>query len=134
MSHINQTTKTEFSVNFVQASYFLGRIHEFEVKYRDQWQGWGEFLSDYSKKRVDRDNSDFDEWAFLCNHFMADLIQSGHDTGPPGDKRYAPQKPESDSGFCFLETDCSTHRSISRTHSEPSLRARATRRLLAPGG
>lgn len=130
MSNINQTSKAELSVHFVQASYFLDRIHEFETKYQNKWQGWGEFLSDYSKDRVDHDNSDLDEWAFLCNHFMADLIESGRDTGPPGAKRYTPQKPESDSGFCFLERTCSTLKTISGPHFERSHRARVMRKSL----
>ncbi len=108
MSNINQTdTKSALSVTFVQASYFLERIQQFEIKYKNKYNGWGEFLSAYSNGQVDRDNSDFDEWAFLCEHFMEDLIQSGDDTGPPGAKGYAPQKPESDSGFFFLESKCS---------------------------
>ena len=102
------------SVNFVQSDYFLERIQQFEIKYKDEYNGWGAFLSDYSKGLADRDNSDFDEWAFLCEHFLEDLIESGDDTGPPGAKKYAPQKPESDSGFSFLESKCSTRSTTSR--------------------
>jgi hypothetical protein len=130
MSQINQTTKTELSVSFVQADYFLNRIHEFENKYQSEWQGWGDFLSAYEKNQVDRSNSDLDEWAFLCNHFMMALIESGRDVGPPGAERYAPQKPESDSGFCFLERDCSRLKAISKPRFESSRPARATRRSL----
>ncbi len=81
MSNAKEPTRTAFAVNFVQTRYFLDRIHELEVKYRDQWEGWEEFLSAYSNNRVDRNNSDFDEWAFLCNHFKVDLTESGRDTG-----------------------------------------------------
>jgi hypothetical protein len=131
MSNINQTENAALSVNFVQAEYFLERIHGFEVKYRDKWQGWGAFLSDYSQNLVDRDNSDLDEWAFLCNHFMGKLIESARDNGPPGAKRYDSQKPEGDSGFCFLERVCSTHNATSRTRCAFSAPARAMRKLSA---
>jgi hypothetical protein len=115
MSNTNQTdTMGALSVDFVQPSYFLGRIQQFEIKYKNEYNGWGEFLSAYSKGQVDRDNSDFDEWAFLCEHFMENLIESGDDVGPPGAKGYAPQKPESDSGFFFLESKCSMRRATLR--------------------
>jgi hypothetical protein len=111
-----KASENAFSVTFVQSDYFLVRIQELEAKYHDIWQNWGEFLADYSKRdaKVDRDNSDLDEWAFLCNHFQKQLLRSNCDAGPPDSAMYNSQKPEGDSGFCFAETACSTDRIISR--------------------
>lgn len=93
-----KSNNAAFSVNFVQASYFLVRIQEFEAKYK---QDWGEFLADYSLGKSDPNNSDYEEWAFLCRHFGKELIESERDD-PPDHKIEVIQKPESDSGFCFF--------------------------------
>src|ERR1700733_5069406 len=134
---MNDTTKASanaFSVTFVQSDYFLCRIQQLEEKYRDTWQSWGEFLADYSTgaAKVDRDNSDLDEWAFLCNHFQEQLLRSNCDVGPPERTMYSSQKPETDSGFCFVENYCSTGRIISIPFCEQLKPATRTRKLAAP--
>ena len=100
--HTNITVNSELSVNFVQSGYFLNRVHEFEAKYSDQWENWLEFLAEYRCRNnsVDFGNSDFDEWAFLCEHFMPDLLRQDPDRSPP-DADISSRRPEIDSGLCF---------------------------------
>ena len=76
-----KSTNSAFSVNFVQSDYFLVRIREFEMRYRNAFENWEHFYAEYSKGTLDKNNSDYDEWAFLCTHFMSQLIDG---EGPPG--------------------------------------------------
>jgi hypothetical protein len=102
------------AVEFVDPEYFLGRICSFERKYG---MGWGEFLAKYSNGDFGDEecrNSDFAEWAFLCNNFMTELISHDHG-GPPGNAANPDiEKPEGDSGFFILgRRCCSTSRNTS---------------------
>lgn len=134
-----QNTKsinTGLSVNFVQDDYFLIRIREFEIQYHNDFQDWGDFYAQYSKGTLDKNNFDYDEWAYLCRHFMSALIE-GED--PPGPKVESAQKPESDSGFCFVgRLYCLTPNNISQRLAKlwplaklmPNLKVRAFRSLV----
>ena len=90
---------------FVQDDYFLCRIKDFEYMYgRD----WGTFLADFKTGKfspTENRYADFTEWAFLCTTFMSELI-AHEGTDPPKSEtldwmNY--QKPESDSGFWFIQ-------------------------------
>ena len=51
--------------------YFRDRMTYFEQHYRGAYRtGWGEFFAAYSNGLTDKGNLDYDEWAFLCEHFM----------------------------------------------------------------
>ena len=78
---------------------FLQRISFFEQKYRDKFQGgWVEFYFAHTLGKTDESNLDYDEWAFLCEHFMKELTESWR---PPGGDVNSQEKPELNSGFSF---------------------------------
>jgi len=82
----------------VEEGYFIAQVGRYEEKYKEEYpHGWGEFFAAYLSGRADEGNLDYDEWAFLCEHFMSQLWI------PPGDP-YSPfhEKPETISGFSFL--------------------------------
>jgi hypothetical protein len=119
MNNINYNSQLQsgFSVQFVQREYFIERALELQEKYKLQWGGWYEFLEVYKNhaSSIDSSNFELDEWAFLCEEFMADLIQlEFHADGdePPGKSSEADsQRPEINSGLCFGATKCLIRRS-----------------------
>jgi hypothetical protein len=81
----------------VAPGYFDDRIAHFEQQFRNEFpQGWPEFYAAYSIGNVERTNLDYDEWAFLCEHFLRKLTETWQ---PPGACVGSPEKPEIDSGF-----------------------------------
>jgi hypothetical protein len=104
----------ESSTHVVESGYFRERMHHFEDQYRAAYpRGWGEFFADYSNGKTDEENLDYDEWAFLCEHFMRELTGSSQ---PPGDCGESQERPERFSGLSFLgDTICSIQISISQT-------------------
>jgi hypothetical protein len=67
----------DISAHALAPGYFDDRIHHFEEQYRTVFPlGWGEFLDAYSNGRTDKGNLDYDEWAFLCEHFLRDAFHS----------------------------------------------------------
>ena len=96
-----QGRKPILNVNFVDKTFFLQRVREFEQKYEMQWD---QFLAEYSTGRLasGRCNADFAEWAFLCRSFMSELLKPD-DVSPPTQESEAKSKePEADSGFFAL--------------------------------
>lgn len=87
---------------FVESDYFLVRIRTLEQKYEMEW---GEFLGKYNTGKLEegyRSNSDYIEWAFLCNNFMSELVREEY-TGPPGNSgNSCLEEPEISSGSSFL--------------------------------
>jgi len=78
--------------------YFDDRMRHFEEQYRKDFpHGSGEFFDAYSNGRTDKGNLDYDEWAFLCEHFLSNAFPGQ----PPGECVDIPEKPESISGFSF---------------------------------
>ncbi len=78
----------------VDNGYFKEQNTRYEERYRDQFpNGWGEFFAAYSKGEVDKGNLDYDEWAFLCEHFMS------QSWAPPGSSATCHERPEMISGF-----------------------------------
>jgi hypothetical protein len=80
----------------VAPGYFLERIRFFEQKYQNEFRSWRDFLVAYTLGRTDQDNLDYDEWAFLCEHFMEELTQP---LRPPSGCADFQEKPEINSGF-----------------------------------
>ena len=99
----------------VQPGCFLARIHVFEEQYRTEYPGgWREFQVAYSLDLADQENLDFDEWAFLCEHFAQELTQPS----PPGVFTDVQEKPEFNSGFSFGGmVRCSTRQITSKAWS-----------------
>jgi hypothetical protein len=101
MNYENAEKKYQLSVDFVDPDYFLARIHEFEKKYK---KNWGDFLAEYALNPTSSDSStscDFTEWAFLCKHFMSELIRVDS-SGPPGQaENNGFGEPELNSGSFF---------------------------------
>jgi len=80
--------------------YFEQRLGQFEKQYREKFpKGWPEFYAAYSKGDTDVNNLDFDEWAFLCEHFLRKKTQTWQ---PPGMCVSSSEKPEAVSGFSFV--------------------------------
>jgi len=108
----DEQKKFVLNVNFVDDSFFLNRIRDFERKYDMQWD---QFLAEYSSGRLHagRCNPEFAEWSLLCYTYMSELLKAG--TGPPAkDSSAERQKPERDSGFfVFEESLCSTRNATS---------------------
>jgi hypothetical protein len=78
--------------------YFDDRMRQFEEQYRKEFpNGWGEFLAAYSNDRTEKGNLDYDEWAFLCEHFLRNAFP----WQPPGECTDFQEKPELISGFSF---------------------------------
>lgn len=94
--------------------YFDERMTHFEEQYHDKFHdGWGEFFAAYSNGRTEKGNLDYDEWAFLCEHFMRKWAQPCWQQ-PPGVYAGSREKPEIDSGFsiegglsCLIRFDIS---------------------------
>lgn len=97
-----ENTESYDSMGFqvVDGGYFGQRVHEMAEKYRDSFPGgWTEFLAKHSKGETDPNNYDFDEWAFVCDHY----IQTVLDTSPPMASCSAKlEGPESISGLSLL--------------------------------
>lgn len=90
--------------------YFRERMSHFENQYHDRFQtGWGEFFAAYSNGLTEKGNLDYDEWAFLCEHFMRKSWQ------PPGICIGSHEKPEIDSGFSIG----GRNRCLTRSHISP---------------
>ena len=83
------------SISYVNADYFLNRVHGFEEKYQIPWQ---QFVAEYSRRTLSGcENPDYAEWDFLCTSFETELLMLG---SPPGkDLSSESQKPETTSGF-----------------------------------
>jgi hypothetical protein len=87
---------SDMASHVMARGHFREKIEAYQDTYRNQFPGgWGEFFAAYSKRLTPKGNLDYDEWAFLCEHFMEELTQSG----PPGDCDHFHEKPESTSGF-----------------------------------
>ncbi len=117
----------DLSAHTVKPGHFRSRLDFLEQKYRLEFkEGWGEFFAMYSKGRTPKGNLDYDEWAFLCEHFMEELTQ----TWPPGGYcEEFQERPEAISGFSFAGRGfCLIRKSTSVLCSEPSLPA-ATGRM-----
>jgi hypothetical protein len=83
----------------VPSAYFISMIRDYETKYQMDW------ITFYTEHRnsVEELDEDFSSWLFLCKAYFADLVAA---TGPPLEKE-CKQKPERDSGFCYLRGNMS---------------------------
>jgi len=108
------TQECGFDVHIVQEQYFRDRWNYFQEVYKNEYPGgWAMFYAAYLNGCTDPANLDYDEWAFLCEHFMRDLTQSWQ---PPGNCSDFQEKPEANSGFSFVRQNrCSIRISISET-------------------
>lgn len=89
---------TDLPSGIVQRGYFRSRLDFFEAKYIAAFpRGWGQFFMQYSKGKTPPGNMEYDEWAFLCEHFWEELTQSW----PTGDCENSKEEPEVISGFSF---------------------------------
>ncbi len=117
MSNVTNSERM-LNVTFVQSDFFVDRIHYFEDKYGMQW---GQFLAQYSTGALEAEgcsNTDFAEWAFLCNSFMSELLKP-NEAGPPATESNSErQKPERDSGFLILGRHFVRRASPFRAHRE----------------
>ena len=77
----------------VPSAYFVAMVRDYETKYQMDW------LTFYTEHKNSKEelNEDFSSWLFLCKAYFADLVAT---TGPPLQERK--QKPEANSGFCYL--------------------------------
>jgi hypothetical protein len=91
----NSTTLTApmVQVEHVSSDYFIMMVREYEKKYHMDWLT---FFTEHQSS-AEETNEDFSDWLFLCKAYFADLVAA---TGPPLEK--CTQKPERDSGFCYL--------------------------------
>ena len=102
------------AADFVESDYFLCRIKHFEQQYG---MSWGDFLAKYSLGSSEIStaaNSDFAEWAFLCNNFMSELIELESASPPTNVTTGRSQEPEADSGSCFERGNFVRRRTILR--------------------
>src|ERR1035437_4826315 len=101
MSHINHAAAhgTILKTQCVDSDFFLIRVKNLEQKYHMEWQ---QFLGEYNAGHLEKGNRDCVEWAFLCRCFSLELIQL-EAKGPPGEASIFPDKPETASGFCFVQ-------------------------------
>lgn len=97
----------------VPSAYFIAMVRSYEAKYQMDW------LTFYTEHQHSKEesNEDFSDWLFLCRAYFADLVAAN---GPPPAQGCS-QKPERDSGFCFLRdkitSACRLIRSITSTSS-----------------
>jgi hypothetical protein len=84
------------TVHTLDPGYFDARMRHFEEKYRSDFRGGsGEFFEAYSNGRADPGNLDFEEWSFLCEHFLRAVER------PPGECDTFHVGPELISGLSF---------------------------------
>jgi hypothetical protein len=124
---MNTVEEKILDTQFVDADYFLVRIHEFENKYGFDWV---EFLSRYRDDESLYLNRDFNEWAFLCRNFREELLAA--DTkAPPGEfTGRILEKPDLESGFFICgEQRCSILRTIFGMFTTRYTAARSCRKL-----
>jgi hypothetical protein len=95
----DQIQDCESNSQVVQSGYFRDRMSYFQEHYKDKFpKGWGEFFAAYSNRCTDEGNLDYDEWAFLCEHFMRERTS----WQPPENCAESREKPETISGFYFV--------------------------------
>jgi hypothetical protein len=114
MSRVTYSDDRILNVTFVQSGFFVDRIRYFEGKYEMQW---GQFLAQYTTGALEScSNTDFAEWAFLCNNFMSELLKPD-EAGPPVlEANPDRQKPERDSGFFIVQSNCVQHSILLRAY------------------
>ena len=67
----------DLAAHEVEPGYFKIQMERFEQLYHCEFPGgWGEFFNAYSAGTTDQGNLDFEEWAFLCEHFRRELSNS----------------------------------------------------------
>jgi hypothetical protein len=87
------------AVHVLEPGYFDARRHHFEEQYKSTFPaGSGQFFDAYSNGDTDLGNLDFEEWAFICEHFLVSITESWC---PPSECAKLQEKPESNSGFSF---------------------------------
>lgn len=99
MNNIEEITSA-FDLNSyaVAPGYFHSQLLCFEEKYREEFKdGWGQFYAAYLKGLTNKSNLDYDEWAFLCEHFLKESWQ------PPGRCTEFHEEPEKSSRAFLLE-------------------------------
>lgn len=97
-SHVDTYEQFDLASFEVDSGYFKEQIGRYEEQYRAEYpHGWGQFFAAYSNGETDKGNLDYDEWAFLCEHFMR---QSW--TPPANLRAECNGKPETNSGFFFV--------------------------------
>ncbi len=82
----------------VPSEYFIGMVRDYEAKYKMDWLT---FYTEHQDRKAEI-NEDFADWMFLCKAYFADLVAAN---GPP--IAGSSQKPECDSGFCYLRANMS---------------------------
>lgn len=133
MTNINGQTIAfeEFDVDAhaLAPEYFDDRMHHFEEMYHKTFPGgWGEFFDAYSNGHTEKGNLDFDEWAFLCEHFLRKLTRAWQ---PPGVCVDFLEKPETVSGFSIVGgTSCLMRLDTLLLWTEKSGTALTGRRLM----
>jgi hypothetical protein len=82
----------------VSSDYFIALVRGYERKYSIDW------LTFYTEHQHSKEetNEDFSDWLFLCKAYFPDLVAAN---GPPLGK--CSEKPERDSGFCYLRANIS---------------------------
>jgi len=74
---MNTSSYSSIDVVEVGADHFIGMIYAYERQYN---MPWDQFFRKFNAGVLDRGNSDFGVWAYLCREFFEYL--SGY--GPPG--------------------------------------------------
>jgi hypothetical protein len=89
----------DIAVHALPLGYFENKLNELEEQNRSDFpNGWPEFYAKYSKGELDGANLEYDEWAFVCEHFLRDHTRPCE---PPGISINACEEPELSSGFSF---------------------------------
>jgi hypothetical protein len=97
-SQVDTSDQFDLASFEVDSGYVKSQIDLYEEKYRAEFShGWGEFFAAYSKGLTDNSNLDYDEWAFLCEHFM-------HQSWTPPERleMICHERPEAISGLSIL--------------------------------
>ena len=94
MGNIEALPSPMVQAKHVSSEYFITLVRDYERKYQVDWLT---FLTDHQNSKEEL-SEDFADWLFLCKAYLPELVAA---TGPPLLESCS-EKPEGDSGFCFL--------------------------------
>lgn len=110
MNNPEALTAPMVQAKHVSPEYFIALVRGYEQKYQMDWLT---FFTEHQHSKEET-NEDFSEWLFLCTAYFPELVAA---KGPPA--RSCSDKPEGDSGFCYLRGKISAFARQSYTLRKP---------------
>ena len=89
----------DIGLHALPQGYFDQLLAGFEEQFKSAFpSGWPEFYAKYSSGELDPGNVEYEEWAFVCEHFLREHTRTCE---PPGMGINSREEPESNSGSSF---------------------------------